>query len=210
MRTILVVAIIALFALSAQALSHKKAAKLRGVGNTGDYVKDTNLNANVDPNLIANVGLNGLGDIEKESEKSDSFSNHFSKENHHDSQKVDISIHFNIGGDSSSSDEDDELCYETVTSVIKGVTTTPVIGSKDVNIVKELDVVPLVNDLTKNLGGNVVNSAPIVKEINVAPTSNTGSNGLTQAQVDQLISEALKGLNLPSNAITEVQIVPAK
>jgi len=205
MRTILVVAMIALFALSAQALSHKKATKLRGIGNTGDFLQDTNLNANVDPNLIANVGLNGLGDIEKEDEKSASWSCAYSKEKHHDSQKIDISINFNIGG--SSSEESDEDA-DFLISMVKGVTTTPVIGSKDLNFVQELDVVPLVNDLTKNLGANVVNSAPIVKEINVAPTSNTGSNGLTQAQVDQLISEALKGLNLPSNA--EIQIVQAQ
>ena len=120
MRKLLVVAILGLFGFSAQA------GKLRSVpaypyyinGDSGDLVKNTDINANVDSDFVLNLGLNGLGNIEKESEKSASHSCDYSAEKHHDSQKIDISINFNVGGGDSSEDSEYEVEDLSLTKTI--------------------------------------------------------------------------------------------
>ena len=182
MRKLLIAAILGLFGLSAHGITHKKAAKLRGSPYGGDLVKDTNVNANVNPDFIGNVGLNDLGNIEKEDEKSASWSDNFSKERHHDSQKVDISISFNIGGDSDSDEESSDSGYS-------GVSLT-----KDINKVIDLSVGSIVNDATKGLG-NAINVATQADDL-------AGS-------IAKKVAEAL-GNNGLSNIVSGIEIVPGK
>ena len=98
---------VCLLALLGSSLAAKN--KLRAEGyvvptyNNGDEVFNTALNANVDPDLVANLNANGVLDVEKEHEKSWSYANSYSAESHKDSQQVDISIHFNIDLDDRSS-----------------------------------------------------------------------------------------------------------
>ena len=85
---------VCLLALFGSTLAGKLRSK--GVFDNGNQDISTNVNANIAPSLVANLGVNGLLDIEKEHEKSWSYANSYSAESHKDSQKVDISIHFNI------------------------------------------------------------------------------------------------------------------
>ena len=117
MRKLLIVAILGLFGLSAQGLSHQKAAKLRG-NNPTSSTKDieTEIAANLidDSDKNLNLGLNGVVGYENEHEKSDSESFAYSKEEHHDSQKIDISINFNVGEngcEKSCESDSDSGCY---------------------------------------------------------------------------------------------------
>ena len=105
---------VCLLALFGSSLAAKTKTNLRAEGyvptySNGDTIIDTALNANYDPDLVANLNANGVLDVEKEHEKSWSYANSYSAESHKDSQQVDISIHFNINLDdsisSSSSDE---------------------------------------------------------------------------------------------------------
>ena len=106
---------ICLLALFSSTLAAKTKTNMRAEGsviptyNNGDTIIDTALNANYDPDLVANLNANGVLDVEKEHEKSWSYANSYSAESHKDSQQVDISIHFNINlDDSSSSSSSDE------------------------------------------------------------------------------------------------------
>ena len=186
MRKLLIAAILGLFGLSAHGITHKKAAKLRGSPYGGDVVKDTNVNANANNDFIANVGLNGLGNIEKEDEKSASWSDNFSKERHHDSQKVDISISFNIGGDSDSDEESSD-------SGTSGMGTAGTL-TKDINKVIDLSVGSIVNDATKGLG-NAINVATQADDL--------------AGIIAKKVTEAL-GNNGLSNIVSGIEIVPGK
>jgi len=105
---------VCLLALFGSTLAGKLRSK--GVFDNGNQDISTNVNANIAPSLVANLGVNGLLDIEKEHEKSGSFSNSHSEECHSDSQEVDISISFNIdlsdlqGSSSSSSSSSSCRC----------------------------------------------------------------------------------------------------
>jgi len=103
---LLAVAILGLLGMNAvEGLSHKngflKAASAK-LANPEEIEEIKAWNKNNDDNFVGNLGINGLNEFDMENEKSFSHSGDFSAEKHHDSQKVDISIHFNIGGDSSS------------------------------------------------------------------------------------------------------------
>ena len=206
MRNLLIIAIFGLVCLSAYGLSHKKSSKFLGVRD-GDIVEDTNLNANVDPDFIANVGFNGLGNIEKEDEKSASWSGAYSKEKHHDSQKIDISINFNVGvSDSSDSDEELELLYAPVVTNVKKTVGTG--GDLNVgSVVKEVNVGSLVNDVATNLRTDDFNVAPIVKEVNVAPRTNDVVTPASEAKGNTANIDLNDLLNTLGKQLTETQEV---
>jgi len=103
MRTTCIVCLLFLIAFSALGLSHKKAAKLKGnTSPSNNYVESIAANINYDDDTTVNGALNALVDVEGSDEHSASHSEQYSKEEHHDSQKIDISINFNIALDDSS------------------------------------------------------------------------------------------------------------
>ena len=126
MRKLFVVAILGLFGLSANGLT-TRTGLLKGTGNTQPTTttKETEIAVNFikDNDTLVNLGLNGLVGYEAEAERSASHSFDLSKEDHHNSQKIDISINFNVGGnchdhdcDSDSDSDSDNSCDESCAS----------------------------------------------------------------------------------------------